>query len=91
MSAQRKEKNVLEMKYFVLKPRGDDVFARASRAAMRVYADIVSDTDSHLAENLRNWVVTEQCNAAGLGNETYSIAEVIRPKTPGGHKGWEED
>jgi len=50
----------LLMKYFVLKPRGNDPHAIASRAAMLVYADTVSWTHPQLAKDLRSWVRGEE-------------------------------
>ncbi len=53
----------LEMKYFVLKPRGDNIFAKASRVAMLEYADIIYSTNKKLAGNIREWVSRESCLA----------------------------
>lgn len=44
------------MKYFVLKPKGDDVYARASRNAMGVYAATIREANFDLAEELEAWV-----------------------------------
>jgi hypothetical protein len=49
----------LQMKYFVLKPKGTDAFARASRRAMLAYADTVECEDKDLAQQLRRWVNVE--------------------------------
>lgn len=49
----------LLMKYFVLKPRGKDAYAAASRLAMLTYADAVADTNKALAAELREWVANE--------------------------------
>lgn len=49
----------LQMKYFVLKPSSKDVgnvYASASRVAMRAYADHIESTDPKLASELREWV-----------------------------------
>ena len=43
----------LEMKYFVLKPRGNDRYAAASRAAMRRYADVIVGENPALAQRDR--------------------------------------
>ncbi len=51
------------MKYFVLKPRGDDPYARASRAAMRRYAKLIDSENPQLAKDLRDWAESEQCSA----------------------------
>jgi hypothetical protein len=45
----------LEMKYFVLKPRGDNIFAKASRAAMRTYAKVIWEHDYDFAKSLEIW------------------------------------
>jgi len=56
----------LMMKYFVLKPKGNNPYARASRMAMRVYADHIRSTNPELCYNLNEWVNREQeeANAA---------------------------
>jgi len=50
----------LEMKYFVLKPHGDDRYATASRGAMRRYADLIVQENPKLADELRVWAEREQ-------------------------------
>lgn len=48
----------LTMKYFTLKPQGkskDDLYAAASRKAMRAYANHIQVLDPSLAEDLRSW------------------------------------
>lgn len=47
----------LMMKYFVLKPKGDDDYAIASRAAMMAYAAVIRELNPTLAEELRDWVL----------------------------------
>ena len=49
----------LKMKYFVLKPKGKDPYAKASRAAMRTYADSIEEENKQLAKELRKWTTTE--------------------------------
>ncbi len=49
----------LEMKYFVLKPKGDDAYAIASREAMRTYAKAIDDENPVLAQELKMWVTRE--------------------------------
>ena len=51
----------LKMKYFVLKPRGTDVYAAASRHAMSYYASYLKDHggDAELARELSEWSVKE--------------------------------
>jgi hypothetical protein len=61
----------LMMKYFVLKPRGDDVFATASRAAMRAYANIILEANPTFAGELREWADRE---GAAAHDRRVSIA-----------------
>ena len=49
----------LEMKYFVLKPRGTDAYAYASRKAMRAYAEAIHRENSELAKDLMEWADRE--------------------------------
>jgi hypothetical protein len=49
----------LLMKYFVLKPRGTDVYARASRRAMRTYASLILEENEKFADELRAWADRE--------------------------------
>lgn len=49
----------LVMKYFVLKPKGDDIFARASRNAMRAYAATIRTENREFANDLSEWVERE--------------------------------
>ena len=52
----------LTMKYFVLKPRSktkDDVYAEASRAAMRAYANHINSVNPDLHDQLRDWANKE--------------------------------
>lgn len=49
----------LYMKYFVLKPKGDDPYASASRKAMRVYAKHIEKENPQLANSLRMWATIE--------------------------------
>lgn len=50
----------LEMKYFVLKPKGGDAYAAASRKAMRTYATMIKQENPELAKELREWADSEQ-------------------------------
>lgn len=52
----------LIMKYFVLKPKGSDAYARASRNAMRAYALAIQDENKELAYSLWEWVKNESVN-----------------------------
>lgn len=46
---------MLEIKYFVLKPRGDSPHAMASREALFRYAECIEDHDPELAQQLCDW------------------------------------
>ena len=50
----------LEMKYFVLKPRGDSPFALASQAAMERFAKMMAPHDMDLSRDLLRWVQDER-------------------------------
>ena len=50
----------LLMKYFVLKPSGNDVYAKASRYAMSIYAMAIEQENPVLARDLRNWIKSER-------------------------------
>jgi len=49
----------LKMKYFVLKPAGDNIYSEASRAAMKEYARVIIDENPNLANDLLKWVSNE--------------------------------
>ena len=49
----------LKMKYFVLKPNGDDRYAEASRKAMIAYSLHIQNENKELANSLRDWVFNE--------------------------------
>ena len=51
--------NGLVMKYFVLKPKGNDQYAKASRAAMRQYARIIREENEELFRELFAWADKE--------------------------------
>ena len=51
--------NGLEMKYFVLKPSGTDAYAKASRIAMKAYANHIEAINKDLCDDLRNWADRE--------------------------------
>jgi hypothetical protein len=46
----------LYMKYFILKPKGEDAFAFASREAMKLYAKLVKSEAPGLSDQLTKWV-----------------------------------
>lgn len=49
----------LILKYFVLKPKGDNTYAEASRKALRAYANHIYKDNPELAEDLRAWADKE--------------------------------
>jgi len=49
----------LEMKYFVLKPKGDDAYAKASRVAMLRYSHSIREENQELSDELHEWAVSE--------------------------------
>ncbi len=49
----------LMMKYFVLKPEGDTAYHRASRKAMRAYAEAIEKENPKMAEELVEWASKE--------------------------------
>lgn len=53
----------LLMKYFVLKPKGNDIYAQASRKAMRAYATHIREANEELSDQLRSWADAEQATA----------------------------
>ena len=56
----------LQLRYFVLKPKGISKNAEASREAMLAYAETVRETDPELAYDLIKWVETERLEADKL-------------------------
>lgn len=56
-------KHGLLMKYFVLKPEGNDIYAQASRSAMCEYARVVKEEAPTLANELLAWVNMEIVNS----------------------------
>jgi hypothetical protein len=57
------------MKYFVLKPRGTDLHAKASRRAMRSYAALIAYENADFAKELRDWADKEFADAIEAGME----------------------
>ena len=47
-------------KYFVLKPKGNSLHSRASRAAMRAFAAEVAADQPQMAHDLRDWAHREE-------------------------------
>lgn len=56
----------LKMKYFILKPKGEDPYARASRAAMHRYAMMIESENPELAKDLMEWATNEGIEASPL-------------------------
>ena len=48
-----------KVKYFVLKPKGTDQFAKASRAAMRTFAQSMHGHDNELSDYVKAWAESE--------------------------------
>jgi len=55
----------LMMKYFVLKPAGDDAYAAASRAAMFRYALFIREENPALARQIWDWATGEHIKVHG--------------------------
>ena len=54
---------MLEMKYFVLKPKAKDaydMYARASQDAMIAYSNRIRTTNPSLADHLLGWATREE-------------------------------
>lgn len=49
----------LEMKYFVLKPKGKGKYAEASRQAMVTYALAIKEENPEMCDEMLNWVDRE--------------------------------
>ena len=49
----------LFMKYFVLKPKGKDIYAEASRKAIRAYARHITQEEPSFAKELEEWADRE--------------------------------
>lgn len=49
----------LKMKYFVLRPGGDDPHGQASRSAIHIYAANIRSTNPKLADDLLEWIKKE--------------------------------
>ena len=53
------KQKTLGLKYFVLKPKGNDIYANASRQAMLTYANIIKLQDPELSHDIILWVDKE--------------------------------
>lgn len=60
----------LKMRYFVLKPKGHDVYAEASRLAMEAYAAAIKADNPELSTSLRSWVTNERTAAIRILKES---------------------
>jgi len=71
----------LQMKYFVLKPKGafDDPYAKASRTALQAYAREIRDENPQLYNDLEKWRIEEQ----GAANEAHLMAKLESEDTDG--------
>jgi hypothetical protein len=47
------------MKYFVLKPNGNNPYSEASRRAMRAYARYIEEENPDMCKDLRQWADNE--------------------------------
>ena len=54
---------------FVLKPKGTDIYALASRVAMVCYAKTILEEDPELFKELMNWAAHEHHLANGGSND----------------------
>lgn len=50
----------LQMKYFVLKPKGSSAYAMASRNALDVYARSIRNENVELCDDLYAWITREE-------------------------------
>lgn len=57
----------LQMKYFVLRPAGEDEYSVASREAMVAYAAAIRPTNAGLADDLMAWVHRIMMEESGPG------------------------
>ena len=53
----------LMLKYFVLKPKGEDVYAKASRTAMHAYARVIRETNPEFSAEIADWASLEGAEA----------------------------
>ena len=68
--------SVLQMKYFVLKPAGDDAYAKASRAAMLAFADAYVAENPQMATEVADWVGREKAASEYREANPHMIHEV---------------
>lgn len=63
----------LELRYFVLKPKGTGPHHEASRRAMKTYAAAIREHDEKLAQELWQWAEAEEFNAGKAPEEPVAI------------------
>ena len=66
----------LELKYFVLNPRGkhrNDRWARAAQAAMRIFAEWIKNKDPKLCQQLNDWADQEEIRQGELPETTEKV------------------
>lgn len=63
----------LQMKYFVLKPAGNDRYAHASRWAMKTYAVEIAEVDPSLSDSLMQWYNDEEEHYRSFVHDTGMI------------------
>ena len=61
----------LLLKYYVLKPKGNDQFAVASRAAMRTFAQSMHGHNNELSADVKAWAEKEAQLAADELTNAY--------------------
>lgn len=64
----------LQMKYFVLKPAGDDAYARAARKALQTYSLEITGENPSMANDMWKWAVREE-NAHHERGEALASAQ----------------
>lgn len=79
--------NGLQMRYFVLKPKGKDAYARASRAAMFRYSLAIMGENPELSRELLDWASLEWAAAECDGeNPPYGHPDFINRPAPAREK-----
>lgn len=78
--AEDRAKAGLRMKYFVLKPAGDDAYAKASRAAMFRYARFIREDNPTLSRELTDWAAQENAEAHARGAYDADELDDVRDK-----------
>ena len=70
----------MKSKYFVLKPAGTTLYAKASRIAMHRYAHEIEIEDPKFAEEIRTWAEAESTAAMKnmrIGLETGELTFIL--------------